>query len=460
MLVGGTAGGHVIAIVAAPLLTRLYQPQDFGLLAVFAALVSIMGVVSGLRYPSAIALPDNDKEADALLLLSLLVVSAISGLMVIPLLLFSPEIAALLNMPALAAYLYLLPAGVFVIGTYHAFNVVAIRNKAFTPVAKSRLTQSLCMLGIQLAGAPLGAVALVLGHVGGHAAGTASLMLRMLQGRWRRLARVKLSTIREVAYRYKYFPLCGAWIALFNTAGGQLPSILFAMMFSPAAAGIYALANRVLSAPVQLLSQATSDVFYSRAAEAWREGRLAQLTSTTYSRLTQIAMPPMLVLVVGGPEIFVRAFGPAWHDAGVFSQWLAPWLYMEVVTAPLTSVFAVVERLGTRLAFESIALVIRLLGIVAGAMVGDAMTAVVLLAVGSIACRTAMFACLIRITGNRAGVLWRPPLVALLWSIPLVSPLLLGSMWNADSVFWFGALAATAALIAARYASLMKLAWA
>ena len=88
MLVGGTAGGHVIAIVAAPLLTRLYQPQDFGLLAVFAALVSIMGVVSGLRYPSAIALPDNDKEADALLLLSLLVVSAISGLMVIPLLLF------------------------------------------------------------------------------------------------------------------------------------------------------------------------------------------------------------------------------------------------------------------------------------------------------------------------------------------------------------------------------------
>ena len=117
----------------------------------------------------------------------------------------------------------------------------------------------------------------------------------------------------------------------------------------------------MLSAPVQLLSQATSDVFYSRAADAWREGRLAALTSTTYSRLTQIAMPPMLVLVVGGPEIFVRAFGPAWHDAGVFSQWLAPWLYMEVVTAPLTSVFAVVERLGTRLAFESITLVIRLL---------------------------------------------------------------------------------------------------
>lgn len=460
VLVGGTAGGHVVAVLAAPLLTRLYRPEDFGLLAVFAALMSIAGVVSGLRYPSAIVLPDKDREADALLVLSVLVVSVFSGAVAILLLPFSQELAALLNMPPLAAYLYLLPVGVFAVGAYHAFNVVAIRDKAFTPVAKTRLTQSLGMLGIQLAGAPFGAVALLLGHVGGHAAATFSLMQRMLRGRWRRLARLRLPALREVAWRYRYFPLCGAWIALFNTAGAQLPSILFAMMFSPTAAGIYALANRVLSAPVQLLSQATSDVFYSRAAEARREGRLALLTSTTYSRLTQIAMPPALALVAAGPEIFVRAFGPAWHDAGIFSQWLAPWLYLEVVTAPLTSVFAVVEKLGTRLAFESVALVVRLLGIVAGAAIGDAMTAVALLAAGSIACRTAMLVCLARIAGIRSRAVWRPPLATLLWSLPLVSPLLLSRLWSADDALWLGALAATAALIAARYASLMKLAWA
>ena len=34
VLVGGTAGAQLLTILAAPLLTRLYGPEDFGLVAV------------------------------------------------------------------------------------------------------------------------------------------------------------------------------------------------------------------------------------------------------------------------------------------------------------------------------------------------------------------------------------------------------------------------------------------
>ncbi len=459
VLVGGTVGGHILTVLSAPVLTRLYRPEDFGLLAVFVALFSIVGAIASLRYQAAIALPDNDKEADALLLLSLIVVLVVSGLTAIPVILFPKEIAQLLNTPSLAGHLYLLPAAIVFIGVYQTLNVFAIRNKAFIPIARTKITQTVTTLGIQLAGAKFGVLALMIGQVAGHATGAVSLTSQILNGRWHQLAHVKMPAIYKVAYRYKYFPLCGTLTALFNTVGAQIPSILFAALFSPAAAGIYILANRVLSVPMLLLGQATSDVFYSRAAEISREGKLGPLTALIHSRLTHIAMPPTLVLIVGGPEIFTWVFGPAWQEAGVFARWLGPCLYLELLTLPAISIFAVVDKLGTRLMFESVSLVIGLVAIIAGAYTGDILTGVAFLAIGSMVYRTSMLTYLARISGNKWSEIWRPPLMALLWSIPLVSPIILIKILNMDRTFWLLAFGTTIVFIVTRYVCLMKLVW-
>ncbi len=50
LLVNGTVGAQLIMVLAAPVLTRLYMPQDLGLLAVFASLLSLISVVASLRY--------------------------------------------------------------------------------------------------------------------------------------------------------------------------------------------------------------------------------------------------------------------------------------------------------------------------------------------------------------------------------------------------------------------------
>jgi len=45
-LVTGTTVAQVIAALASPLLTRLYGPEAFGLLALFTSITSIIGVVA------------------------------------------------------------------------------------------------------------------------------------------------------------------------------------------------------------------------------------------------------------------------------------------------------------------------------------------------------------------------------------------------------------------------------
>src|SRR5512142_456745 len=86
LLAGGTAFGQVITVAAAPLLTRLYSPGDFGVLAVFGSIVSVLAVVASLNYHLAIPLPDEDSAAARLLVLSLLLLGAtglLSGVVVV-----------------------------------------------------------------------------------------------------------------------------------------------------------------------------------------------------------------------------------------------------------------------------------------------------------------------------------------------------------------------------------------
>ena len=61
-LVTGTAITQVITILAAPVITRLYGPEAFGFLALFASITSILGVnrLHG-AYELAIMLPKTDE---------------------------------------------------------------------------------------------------------------------------------------------------------------------------------------------------------------------------------------------------------------------------------------------------------------------------------------------------------------------------------------------------------------
>jgi len=80
VLAGGSAFGQLINISVAPILSRLYTPGDYGLLAVYASILGLLLVVVSLRYEMAIPLPDDEVAAANLLALSLIIVIVISTL--------------------------------------------------------------------------------------------------------------------------------------------------------------------------------------------------------------------------------------------------------------------------------------------------------------------------------------------------------------------------------------------
>lgn len=456
VLAGGTAASQAIVVLASPLLTRLYTPDDFGLLAVYSGLLGILSVVASLRYQLAIPLPNSDEEAASIVVLSLLIVIGTTMFTALGTIFFGEAIAQALNTPMLAPYFWLLPLGLLLAGVYQVLSYWAVRIKAFPAIARTRLTQSVSMIVVQIGGYSIGTIALLIGKVLGQSAGTSSLAALAINTRWSTFRSVRLVNVRLSMRRYKRFPLYSSWAGLFNSAGTQLPPILFAALFSPGAAGIYMLAHRVLAMPMQLLGSAIANVFLSSAPEARRNGQLASIVSDIHTMLAYVAMPPALILLLAGPDLFAIFFGEHWRQAGSFAQWMAPWIYLQFITSPLSILFSVLERQIQGLAFQAILLISRVGSLLVGGILGQLQLAIALYCTFSALCFFLLLVLIARASGNDWSVVWKPSLRSLVASTLLVAPLALYYIAFDGLLLWVFALSLTGLLTAYRYAVLAK----
>lgn len=456
VLAGGTAAGQAVVVLASPLLTRLYTPEDFGLFAVFAALLGILGVIASLRYQLAIPLPESDEKAARVAVLSLLVVLGMTLASAVIVVLFGKPLAHALNTPALAQYFWLLPPGLFLLGVYQVLNYWAIRTRAFSAIARTKLTQSAGMTAVQLGAFALGPVALLLGRIVGQAAGALTLLKISVLPCREAFADVQFHEVVQAANRYRRFPIYSTWGGVFNTAGTQLPPLLFAALFSPAVAGIYLLAARVLGMPMQLLGKAIADVFFSSAADARRTGALGNLVCRIHGKLAHVAMPPVLILALLGPELFEWVFGAAWRDAGVFAQWMAPMVYATFVTSPISTLTSVLEKQVHAVVFQVGLLSMRATGLLVGALHDSILLAVVLFSLGTFLAKSGFLLWAYRATGNNVYHVFSETMMAFIWGALLVSPVALVLLAGESLWLLVGGLLTSIILLGLRYTHLFR----
>lgn len=337
-LASGTAGAQLIAVLASPLLTRFYMPEDFGVLAVFVALLGVLSVVSSLRYELAIPLSKTALSALNTLTLAVLlnlIFSLTIGLLIVA---FRKPLADLLKVPLLAQYLWILPIGVILIGTYRSLTFWAVREKSFSTIARTKLMQALGGLGAQLGigtfqGGPFG---LIVGQVIGQSAGVLFLG-RQLKKRIKSIkCTVRRKRLIAAAITHSRFPKFDLFAAGINTVAANLPQFLLASLFSPAIAGFYLLAYRVISMPVAILGQAVGQALYAHAREAAANGSLFRFVCRISVMLMLLIILPLVVLFLYGEPLFSLIFGPNWNTAGIYAGWLILGAAVQFVYSPIS----------------------------------------------------------------------------------------------------------------------------
>ncbi len=366
-LVGAGAIAQGIAFAISPLLTRIYTPADFGVLAQYAAVSAVLQAVAALRYDLTIPLAKDETLAVRSLALAL-VLSVASSIVVAAFLALGG--AAQLSESRWAAaspVVWMLPLSVLGGGAYQSLAYFAARRSAFSEIARSKLVQSVgagaTQLSMGLAG--LGAIGLALGQVMNSALGLFRLTTRLEVVSEMKRANVSFPKLYEIAKDKLGFAMTYSASAVINQVGLGVHLILVGGMYGFAAAGQLMLASRLMGS-VDLITGPIGQVYYARACEAHRADYAAfrRLFFRTSWQLLALGGTIAATMWILGPWIVTIVFGSAWGQAGLFLRYLSFFAFANVVCSPISMTLAVLEQPQIQLGWD-----VTRLALVSGAFV-------------------------------------------------------------------------------------------
>lgn len=355
VLASGTFASQVILLATAPLLTRLYNPDQFGLLAAYMAIVTILGAIATLRYELVIPLPRHDGMAVNALALTMACVIATALLCGLALLAAGDWLANVLNMPDLPAVSWLVPFGVLSMGTYTAFNNWAVRRRSFGTIARTKLTQSVSQTAIQIGSAftPFATLGLLFGNLLGQSAGISSFL--------REFRRDDRSTLRLLSWRrawflarhYWHFPVFSLPASVAFSASQQAPALVMFALFGPSTAGFYLLAQRVGMMPATLLGTAMSQSIYRNLADQKKQpDAIGRAVAVPVRVMSNLIIGPAIGAAAIAPPLIGLVFGHDWVEAGQYLRWMTPWVAVTITFGAMTPVVSILGLQKMGLVFQ------------------------------------------------------------------------------------------------------------
>jgi O-antigen/teichoic acid export membrane protein len=330
-VVGGAGAAQAIALVAAPLISRVYEPAAFGRFAVAVAVIGLFLPAASLRYEWAFVLPKKDEQAIELLTLSVLLVTGFSLVLAVALSLIEQLTSNTLNLTVIEIVGFSL--AVAVMGLHGVLTAWLVRKRAFGQLG---FTRFVTVLGTIMGQVGLGLVhggtsGLLLGMIVGHAFGLVT-MVRQCELPLTQIRRMTPSRLPRVAAEYRRFAIFSAPGGVINVLGYEISNLAIPALYGPAIAGQTALAQRIVGQPAMLVGAAVHQVFWPDAARLFQENpnSLWQLFLRANTALLMVMLPGTL-LTVFGSDLFVLVFGAPWQQAGTFAGIL---ILAQIVSLP------------------------------------------------------------------------------------------------------------------------------
>lgn len=345
-LITGTTVAQLLPIAISPILTRIYSPEDFGVLAIFMSVVIILGTISNGRYELAVILPEKKTDAINIFILGLIISILFSILLLIIVIIFNNKITLLLNNEQIKIWLYLVPFVVFLFGLFNMLNYYNTRIKNYKTIAQAKVLKSVGMVVVQLGlfFTKNGVLALISGYSASNLFGNFKLSTQILKDK-ETLGQINSQKIKQLAKRYLRFPTLTLPATLANKLSTDLTNILISTVFSISTLGFYSLANRILAVPSSFIGASISQVFMQEATEEKNKTGSAKKTfKKVIIRLVSIGLPFFTLIFFISEWVFALIFGEEWRLAGTYAQIITPLLFVRFVVAPVSVSLSIFEK--------------------------------------------------------------------------------------------------------------------
>ncbi|MBR1878945.1 MAG: oligosaccharide flippase family protein [Paludibacteraceae bacterium] len=364
---------QAIGLLVYPILTRMYAPEDFGMLNLFMSIGGIFILICTADYQNAIVLPKEESRARALVQIcgGLLLVMMAVLVLSIP---FSKPIARLFNAPELARWWWLMPLYVGGLSGWAVISNYYIRHKSFRRMSVYQISQSILGAGGKLGFGVIGWLSggLVVSTVFAPVLAIGASLLnggrKLLSG----IFEIDRSSIHAEAVAYRNFPLYSMPRSLVSTLCSNLPILMLTPVFGLTELGYFGMALTLAMRPLQMIVQSVYQVLLQRTAQLVNEkqeiGRLLfRFVTTAFAVLLPLFAGLYFIL----PWLAEMLLGDSWRISGEYIRLLLPWLLVMTSVAPIGFITDVFGQQRIAFAVEIIYLLLSVAALTIGIVIRD-----------------------------------------------------------------------------------------
>lgn len=386
-LVSGSVLAQISGILLSPIILRIFDARDIGMLNLFNQAVAFFMVFSVLRLDRAVVLTRGQETRQVLetghsliLFFTLLI-----GLLTIP---FSGFWFRIMDLNYPGFFILALPVSFLLQSAINLYKSTGNVFSMYGTMASAIVLQSLVVnllkifFGLSMGRGPAW---LILAEATGFTCTFAFLLWSLYRKTGNRFRFAPLKKIRILLNSKKAFILYDVPAALLNYFSSSIAVLLLAWLYDTKVVGYYALGYTMLRLPMNLMGKAIGDVFFKDSADkASDKEKLRQRTANVVIQLFTFGILPMAAIFFFGDVIFSFAFGKHWIIAGQYAQILSTWTLVWFISSPVSNLYYILglQHRFTLVMFSS--LLLRAAAILIGSAYGTIWQTLILFSIVSV----------------------------------------------------------------------------
>jgi len=349
---------QALPIFVAPILTRLYLPDDFGAVALFIALLSIVSAIATMRIDWLVSTVNSDNKAANVFTIGLINVTIVSVIIFIIKYLGWHESLHMVRWKLINKYLWLLPVALMGSGIQLMMAGWFVRVADLAPIASTKVRQSVGLTIFNVLGGvfSFGAGGLIVSATTSFWLGASILARQAWKTLGAYLQKINPQTLcasfKDIWRKYAVFGSTG----IVNNCGLFLPTLLISAYFTPVELGWYALMQRMATAPLVIFTGALGQSFWAEARQLIKQNPVALkiLYLKTTKRLMLISLP-VAIVCLSGPLYIGPIFGlKKWAGAGSVLAALTPFILSQFIISTLSPLIIICEKENWLLVWDTI----------------------------------------------------------------------------------------------------------
>ncbi len=376
----GTAISQAVAILATPILSRIYTPTQYGVLALYMSVVSVVAILVTLRYEVRILLPPKDVEGRNVLTVALILTLLLGGVLFIASFVRHEKLLNVIGLTSIDGWSRLaLIAGVLT-ATFTIFSNWFNRQGRYVLLAVLRPAQSILVV---MFGILFGLLGVFDGLLYAQFLALLSLVIIYCYfGKSSVSFGISREEIKWTIGEHRRAPFYLLPTALLDVFTLQLPYILISVWFSEDLTGQYRMAYSLLALPGGLIGGALAQVFFQKFANVWPDAVNAKaLLLNMWKTLSLIGLFPLFIVLFFGDDLFSWVLGERWRTSGELAVILAPMVFISFIHSPTSTSLLVMKKDKNILFFGISVLVYRPLALYCGYQMGSLKIGLVLFVV-------------------------------------------------------------------------------